>query len=489
MAETYKVENIDKAYKLAKSFELEGKYNLFRGQAKNWKVIPTAGRLSLKKYSESFEKLKRLHYYFSAENSLKKYCRRVDSFYAIAQHYGLATSYIDFTTDIKVAFYFATNSKHNKVGEDCSIICLNEDDFKDFVSFYKILYKNKNVVPPYIAKVNVDNLWRLQAQRGCFLFSPFQNIETLYDFDRITFPFSENFKGIGDNDIYPVRKSEIEILLDLYFDTEEKIKGAERFQKFIEENNFPVTRLSHHNNYEILTKKEIHKSWKSSFHRKWDFSLTETLSSIKETRQIELFITKDLAIKEQIEQLKTTLKKLFSNYEIKRNTLIDFEFISKTKLSKKLYKSLIRNASLIWEGTRNLPYSEDEIINIISTYISLEMSKEQSEKIEYSVNDEKLIILELANKYGGKTRCKASPSNVVLAFREDINEIVISTMPRPIPSEILLHINTPRYIFDFSKLLDLFKKELIAYQVLENSENNNPVIFFSPSQLKTIGYA
>ena len=62
-------------------------------------------------------------------------------------------------------------------------------------------------------------------------------------------------------------------------------------------------------------------------------------------------------------------------------------------------------------------------------------------------------------------------------------------MARPIPSEILLHINTPRYIFDFSKLLDLFKKELIAYQVLENSENNNPVIFFSPSQLRTIGYA
>ncbi len=487
MGEIYKAENIDDAYELAESFKLSGKYNLFRGQAKNWKVIPTAGRLSLKKYSESVDKLKRLHYYFSTENSLKKYCRRVDSFFAIAQHYGLATSYIDFTTDIKVAFYFATNSKYNKVGEDCSIICLNEDDFKEFVSFSKILYKD--VVPPYIAKVNVDNLWRLQAQSGCFLFTPFHNIETLYDFDRITFPFSENFKGIADNDIYPVRKSEIEILLDLYFDTEEKIKGAERFQKIIEENNFPVTRFSHHNNYKILTKKEIHKSWKSSFHRRWDFSLTETLSSIKETRKIELFITQDLAIKEQVEQLKATLKKLFSNYEIRRNTLIDFEFISKTKLSKKLHKSLIRNASLIWEGTRNLPYSEDEIINIISTYLSLEMSKKQLGKIEYSVNDEKLIILELVNKYGGKTRCKASPSNVVLAFREDIDEIVIRTMVRPISSEILLHINTPRYIFDFSKLLDLFKKELIAYQVLENSENNNPVIFFSPSQLKIIGYA
>ena len=427
LAETYKVENIDKAYKLAKSFELEGKYNLFRGQAKNWKVIPTAGRLSSKKYVESVDKLKRLHFYFSTKNSLKKYCKRVDSFFAIAQHYGLATTYIDFTTDIKVAFYFATNSKHNKVGEDCSIICLNEDDFKDFVLFSKILYKNKNVVPPYIVKVNVDNLWRLQAQSGCFLFTPFQDIETLYDFDRIIFPFTDNFKGLTNNDIYPVRKSEIEILLDSYFDTEEKIKGANRFHKFIEENNLPVTKLSYHNNYDILKKKEIHKSWKSSFHRRWDFSLTETLSNIKETKKIELYISKDLDIIKQKEQLKTTLKKPFSNYEIRRNTLIDFEFISKTRLARKLHKSLIRNASLIWEGTRNLPYSEDEIINIISIYLSLEMSKKQLGEIEYSINNEKLIILELVNKYGGKTRCKASPSNVVLAFRDDINGIVISS--------------------------------------------------------------
>lgn len=489
MAETYIVENIDKAFKLAKDFELEGRYNLFRGQAKNWRVVPTAGRLSSKKYFESARKLKRLLYYFSTENSLKKYCRRIDSFFAIAQHYGFATNYIDFTTNVKVAFYFATNSKHNKIGEDCSIICLNEDDFKEFVSYFNTLWESNNVVPPYITKVNVDNLWRLQAQSGCFLFTPFQNIETLYDFDRIVFPFTDNYKGLTDTDIYPAQKSEIEILLDLFFNTEEKIKGEKWFQKFFEDNNLPVTRLFHRNNYKILKKKQIHKSWKSSFHRKWDFLLTETLSSINGIKRVELFVSRDLDVKEQMERLKTTLRKQFSKYEIERNTLIDFEILSETRLSEKLYKSLIRNVSLIWEGTRNLLYSDDEIINIVSMYLSLEMSKKQLGEIEYSENNEKLIILELVNKYGAKTRCKASPSNVVHAFREDINEIVVNTMMRPIPSEILLHINTPRHIFDFTKLLNLFKTELIAYQVLENSENSNPVIFFSPSQIETIGYA
>lgn len=489
LAKTYKVENIDKAFELAKRFELEGKYNLFRGQAKNWEVISTAGRLSSIKLSESVQKLERLLYYFSKENSLKKYCQRVDSFFAIAQHYGLATNYIDFTTDVKVAFYFATNSKDNKIGEECSIICLNENAFKEFVSFSKILYRNLNFVPPYISKINVDNLWRLQAQSGCFLFTPFPNIETLYDFDRITFPFSENFKGLTISDIYPIRKSEIEILLDIYFNAEEKISGVKRLQNFIDENNLPVTRLSHQNNYEILKKKEIHKSWKSSFHRKWEFSLTETLSNIKETIKIELVFSRNLALQKQKNKFKKTLTEYFLNYGIRRNTFIEFDFISNSKLSKKIRDSLIRNASLIWEGSRNLPFSEDEIIDIISTYLSLELSKNHFGKMEYSVSNEKLITLELANKYGGRTRCKASPSKIVNAFRDDINEIIINSMSRPIPSELLLHVNAPRYIFDFKKLLDLFKTELIAYQVLENSTNCNPVIFFSPSQLEIIGYA
>ena len=87
------------------------------------------------------------------------------------------------------------------------------------------------------------------------------------------------------------------------------------------------------------------------------------------------------------------------------------------------------------------------------------------------------------------TRCKVSPSSITSAFRDDINDLILDMMPRPIPSELLLHINKPRYVFDFYKLLNLFKTEMIAYQVLENSENSNPVVFFTPSQIKTIGYA
>jgi len=97
MAVIYRTESIMEALKLAEKFKKSGKYNLFRGQAKNWEVVPTAGRISKEKFEQSKKQLERLLYYFSTETVLKKYCSRIDDFFAIAQHYGIPTNYIDFT--------------------------------------------------------------------------------------------------------------------------------------------------------------------------------------------------------------------------------------------------------------------------------------------------------------------------------------------------------------------------------------------------------
>lgn len=56
-------------------------------------------------------------------------------------------------------------------------------------------------------------------------------------------------------------------------------------------------------------------------------------------------------------------------------------------------------------------------------------------------------------------------------------------------SEILMRINAANIMFDFDKLVQLFKEELIVYQVWYNSENDNPVIFYSPAQISILGYA
>ena len=72
----------------------------------------------------------------------------------------------------------------------------------------------------------MPDLWRLEAQRGRFFFCPYDHIERLYDFDRICFPKTHRYPMIHPEEIYPTRKSHLEILLDQYFMNERLIESS-----------------------------------------------------------------------------------------------------------------------------------------------------------------------------------------------------------------------------------------------------------------------
>lgn len=423
MSKTYKTKNIEEALKLAKKFQKSGTYNLFRGQARNWEVKPTAGRLPDKKFEKSKEQIERIFLFFNQDKTLKKYCKEVDSYFAIAQHYGIPTNYIDFTESVEVAFFFATHSKSNKEGEECSIICINEKDFEGLIEFIKILFDKENVVRPYISRIKVENLWRLEAQKGCFLFTPYGRIEYFYRFDRITFPFTKPFEGIDKKDIYPERKSELEIILDHFFDTEKRIEGQKRLQIFSKELNIPITILPEHNQYEIIEKKEICKSWYSSSYRRWRYSFSEKWKSSKNEKRVNFSILLEISKEEFIKDIKSKLTKEFYIKQIDRKTPLNFEFLIKPKLSKKNSKIIGNNCRNIWDGTRNLPYSIDDIFTILSTYLYLEFR----DKLEQEYKEQTL--LEMTNKYGSRVRFEADKLNIPNYFRNDINDIIVKNTP------------------------------------------------------------
>lgn len=483
MSITYKTESIEEAFILAKELKRTGKYNLFRGQAQNWEVIPTAGRLTNKENEKLKEQLDRLFTFFNTDKSLEKYRKDVDSFFAIAQHYGIPTNYIDFTESIEIAFFFATNSKSNKIQEECSIICLNENEFNEFIQFIRVLYETRNVIPPYITRVKVDNLWRLQAQKGCFLFTPYDKIEQYYNFDRITFPFTTPFSQIDRKDIYPTRKSELEIILDYYFDTEKRIGNHNRLVKLYKELNIPITTIPKHNQFEILEKKEIHKSWYSYTYRKWKHSFIESWKATKKEKTINISIPLKISKNKFIEDVKSIIFENINNKAIDRTTPLNFELNVKSKLSKKNARIISSNCKNIWDGTRNLPYKDEEIFTILASYLFLEF------KDQLKQNYDEQILLEMTNKYGSRTRFEANKNDIVNYFRNDINDIVSKNMPRPITSELLLYINKPRYVFDFIRLIVFLKVEAIANQIFYNRENEYPVIFYTPTQIHVLGYA
>lgn len=488
MAKIFNAKNLEEALGLARNFRENGLYNLFRGQGKNWPVVSTAGRQSESSINLIKEQIERLYYFFDCNPLLNKYNKNVDWFYAVAQHYGLPTNYIDFTTDEKVAAYFATHSKSNKKSEDCVIICLNENDFNGFVSFTKMLYEKDKVIPPYITKIDVDNLWRLHAQSGCFLFTPYDQFEQYYDFDRILFPFEEPYLDLNEKDIYPERKSELEILLDQYFNSEKRIQGQRRLQNFVQELNIPVTRIHTPDNDKLLKQTAAHHSWGSSDAKKWNYMITEAFREKKSQIKLNLFFDGKLDKEKQIQTIENQLMDYFVSNKVSRSDLIHFEIQGEPKLKTTLARTINRSCCRIWDGTRNLPYTDGEISSIIAKYIFLEINEDKYDDTP-SISGEEIITLELTNEYGSFTRTHASASLITASFRNDLHEILCDELRENITHEILLRLNNANIVFDFEKLLELFKQEVICYQVLYNSENENPVIFYTPMLIKEIGYA
>jgi len=205
------------ALELAKKFKEEGKYDLFRGQARDWEVVSSASRISDDLRNQHEQRIRNFYSFCASNELLKAYINpdKYDEFIAITQHYSgyyreynnqldsqfcdLQTNFIDFTSSPEIAMFFATHNESCEVGQDSVIVCLNKNEFENETSngFIHYLCSKQSLPIPRIIEVDLTNLWRLEAQKGCFMELQLIGFDRkLYGFDRIYFPYSEPFDGI-----------------------------------------------------------------------------------------------------------------------------------------------------------------------------------------------------------------------------------------------------------------------------------------------------
>src|SRR5438874_12453667 len=101
--EFYEAANIEEAVELAYKLRDDGLYNWFRGQVQDWPTVSSHYRVQAsgdaKKQEKSARRVKMFSYWVGKIPELQ-YLRApeyVNDFYAILQHYGIPTNYIDFT--------------------------------------------------------------------------------------------------------------------------------------------------------------------------------------------------------------------------------------------------------------------------------------------------------------------------------------------------------------------------------------------------------
>jgi hypothetical protein len=484
MSKIYQTNSLSEALLLAKEFKDCGKYDLFRGQARNWDVVPTIGRCSKHKANQQNKRLERLFYFLSTISSTKKFRDSSDWFFAVAQHYGLATSFIDFSKSPEVAMYFATNSKLNKPNEQSVIICLNSIDFKNSIHVGAPTFLNKGIPLPEIIDINVDSLWRLEAQKGCFLYSPVVNFESFYPFDRIVFPFTRSYDRLNVSDIYPLDKSELETLLDHYFAGEERIEKEKIFDRFFRTMNISKTILPKTPVFKYVKSRANHHTWEKKSTKLWEYSVQDDLQTV-----VIINLTLKVDTSETMQENKQSLLRLITNEfalrGIDKATLVNFNWSGK---SPNLNSVINDGCNKIWSGMRSLPYSINQIYIAIIQYVCLESFKsDKKNKLKLLFQDP--ILIEMTSAYGVHNRCYVCKQKIEKAFRDDIIDVLEDSLPKYIDSAILLYINKPRNVFDFNKLKDLFAEEIIPSQMLLQSKSKNPIIFYSPVYLNRLGYA
>lgn len=232
-----RVSSLPEALELAEGFKATGTYDWFRGQTRDWLPLRTSlARLDAPARERARERIARFAHWVQGISELRRIASDRDALFAIAQHYGIPTNYMDFTTEPRIAAFFATHRSPAVLGsqEYSCIICVNTHELQDFWS--SIARVRPDWPEPRRVVVDVPELWRLQAQRGIFLFLPYEDFERIYDFDRIYFPAQRSITLIPEEDVYPKQKSDLEILLDQYFMIERLAEGnqflAETIDKF-----------------------------------------------------------------------------------------------------------------------------------------------------------------------------------------------------------------------------------------------------------------
>lgn len=211
----YVARDVAHAVAMVEEFRQQGLYDTFRGQCcASWAVVPSQVRPGVNR-DDALRRLMGFVEWLDQKRGIKKLGLRMDQCLAIAQHYGIPTMLIDFTASPRIAGFFATDGASRQGCAHGVIYMINSGELAAVV---EMIRANNKEFQLEIVKVDVDNLWRLSAQQGVFLFSNAQNFQYFFSLDKIVFAHDHQLPPImSQNEIYPLDKSPLELDIEHYF--------------------------------------------------------------------------------------------------------------------------------------------------------------------------------------------------------------------------------------------------------------------------------
>ena len=489
------------AIRLAEEFRARGIATYFRGQTRTWPLVSSFCRLSEGERDTANERLGLFESWVGSVAALHQLASNGEAVLAVAQHYGIPTTLIDFSTDPKVAAYFASHPEPavDALGDSC-IICLSDERLKSCCEVLRVVTPE-----PYDLKVltwNVLGLWRLEAQSGVFLDFPYDRSfeEIIFQFDRIIFPIERDrsilSSLIPDCDIYPTQKSDLEVLVDQYFMIERLRRHRKRRENWTgilrhvmvpsDGTNSDGTNTEYFGDGGL----PLHRSWNPAILDPWlQFSGEKWMPiTTAPTFVIDHAIGPDnqanaKAMSDQITKL------LMDNLGLRSSPV-------RWRLQTFEGERDDRTLELVWNGVRCLPYKLNDIAASMAMAVEygLLIAQNPQSRIDsrLQINLARRcmrdpIYIEIGMEDGSYTRGIVSASLLYTAIRDDFWSHLTESWRERIKNfqNIFFVVSDPRRLFVFDRLISMFCVQFVPTQVILRDPDDARL--YNPARAITLG--
>jgi hypothetical protein len=488
------------ALELAEELRAAGACDWFRGQTRNWPLLSSFGRRDEAGQQEARERLGRFVAWLEEVPELAAIAADRDAALAVAQHYGIPTNLVDFTTEPAVAAFFAAHDPPAfRADEDTScIVCL---DTAELASLWETVGAARPELPePAAIRVEIDELWRLQSQRGAFLFFPFDEgfERTLFAFDRIVFPPADDGELAGlipVEDVYPTQKSELEILLDRYFMLERMREG----DAAIDRDAFFVIDVGLEDGIEREcfgpAGLPVRDSWSGARLAAWETPAAERWTAVSEAPELRVAWPSGDDPAGVRAALAERLAAALAAHLVWRAGPVRWEHAGDVPGGD--LDRVSDAMSLLWDGLRRWPFADGDVATGLATAAVLAAMVaadpravlDADELATAALGPGAAIGVEIGMGDGSYTRGYASAATLEAAVRGDFAAFLNDEWRPQIDSiwSILEVARVPCRVFRFDALAGVFAREIAATQVALRGEESGKARLCNPAQAESLG--
>ena len=474
--EQFDVGSLGEALDLAQRLKARGRYRYFRGHRDaRWFVESTFGRLADEESRDRARKdFASFYAWVKSSPDVFPYLADDDQIIATAQHHQIAaTNFIDFTTEPKVAAWFA--GKGGVPGENGCILLVDPDPLTSiFRGIRETFRTNLRFLEP-----DVSNLWRLQAQCGLFL-EVEMRLDPLYPFDRIVFPQTGESLPVEERLIYPDRQSELEQQIVVYQRLE---AGRDTLRRLLEPVDGKAGPLHIEIDMQALTAEQLGVK-NARFDQIWAAGPDERWSTVLDASSSPVPVM-------DVESVATGRESLICLVTARRRAT-DLLLLRQNEVSRS--GSLQNALDVFWAGCRPFPYSPDQLASGLSEVVRLRRgigNHPLDEGLDIGLVALRLIEdpveIEMGTDGRAYSRAYVGASDLWDALTLD-GRSRLGIAARPADGEALMDAlalawGAVRPLFDPAALIALFASKIVPWQVATQRD----VVIFSPMHLSALG--